>query len=169
MIPNCPVVQLSTTILNNLSFDGCCSNGDDSHNDNSNTEALSILDLIEIALYTIQKINNYPSAFGKTVENYFHLLFPDEIKAYLARRQINRRLIKGASFESGCSANSPNKTFGSQTKSAQVKQVRDIRNLCKLFVEQQEGVLTLISDMLDELEANLSDSDADEGGALNGK
>jgi len=45
------------------------------------------LDAIEA--YTIQKINNYPSTFGKTVINYFDVLFPDEIKNYLVRREIN--------------------------------------------------------------------------------
>lgn len=43
----------------------------------------------EIALYTVQKINNYPKSFGKTVENYFDLLFPDEVKNYQTRRAIN--------------------------------------------------------------------------------
>jgi len=50
---------------------------------------LTTSELIEIAVYTVQKINNYPKSFGKTVDNYFHLLFPDEIKAYLIRRGIN--------------------------------------------------------------------------------
>ena len=39
---------------------------------------------------------------------------------------------------------------------AQVKQVRLLRDLCKLMVEQQESVLTLISEKLDELESDLS-------------
>jgi len=46
-------------------------------------------ELEEIADYTIQKIVSYPKSFGKTVENYFDLLFPDEIKSYLVRRAIN--------------------------------------------------------------------------------
>jgi len=48
-------------------------------------------ELEEIALYTIQKINNYPKSFGKTVENYFNLLYPDEIKGYLMMRAINQK------------------------------------------------------------------------------
>ena len=50
---------------------------------------LTPLELEDIALYTMQKINNYPKSLGKTIENYFDLLFPDEIKNYLARRSIN--------------------------------------------------------------------------------
>jgi len=52
-------------------------------------ETLTLQALEEIAEYTIQKINNYPKSFGKTVENYFDLLFPDEVKNYLMRRAIN--------------------------------------------------------------------------------
>ena len=48
-------------------------------------------ELLEIARYTIQKILSYPQEYGKTVENYFDLLFPDEVKSYLMRRDINRR------------------------------------------------------------------------------
>jgi hypothetical protein len=44
-----------------------------------------------IADYTIQKIEHYPAEYGKTVENYFDLLFPDEVKNYLIRREINQR------------------------------------------------------------------------------
>lgn len=44
----------------------------------------------EIEAYTIQKINRYPKHFGKTVDNYFHLLFSDEVKNYLLRRELNR-------------------------------------------------------------------------------
>lgn len=47
-------------------------------------------ELQEIAQYTIQKINNYPKEYGKTVENYFDLLYPDEVNSYLTRRDINR-------------------------------------------------------------------------------
>ena len=52
-------------------------------------ETLTLQALEEIVEYTIQKINNYPKSFGKTVENYFDLLFPDEVKNYLMRRAIN--------------------------------------------------------------------------------
>jgi hypothetical protein len=48
-------------------------------------------ELQEIARYTIQKIENYPRRYGKTVENYFDLLFPDEVCNYIMRREINRR------------------------------------------------------------------------------
>ena len=167
MTTNYLVTQQSEPNLHKSAVEGHCDISDG--NDNPNTEALSHLELIEIALYTIQKINNYPSSFGKTVDNYFHLLFPDEIKAYVARRQINSRSFKGAGFEGGSGRSSPNKVCQSQAMSPQAKQVRDIRSLCKLFVEQQENVLLLISDMLDGLEADLSGSDAGEGGAPDGK
>ena len=36
-----------------------------------------------------------------------------------------------------------------------VNQVRNLRNLCQLMVEQQENVLRLISDKLDAFEAEL--------------
>ena len=36
-----------------------------------------------------------------------------------------------------------------------VKQVRNLRTLCQLMVEQQENVLRLISDKLDEFEAEI--------------
>jgi len=52
-------------------------------------------ELDEIVSYTIQKINNYPKSFGKTVENYFCLLFPDEVKGYLIRRAINKKSVGG--------------------------------------------------------------------------
>ena len=48
-------------------------------------------ELGEIIEYTIQKINRYPKSFGKTVENYFDLLFPDEVKNYLRRRSLNEK------------------------------------------------------------------------------
>ena len=43
----------------------------------------------EIIDYTIQKINKYPAEYGHTVENYFDLLFPDEVANYQIRRAIN--------------------------------------------------------------------------------
>ena len=52
-------------------------------------DRLTPQELAGIVSYTIQKINNYPKSFGKTVENYFDLLFPDEVKAYLMRQAIN--------------------------------------------------------------------------------
>ena len=53
---------------------------------------------------------------------------------------------------------------------AQAKQVNAIKELCKLMLEQQESVLRLISDKLDELEANLSGTDANtDGGDKNFK
>ena len=176
MTPSCTATQLSTP---NSAFEGNCNNNYYSNNDNFNTEILSLLELVEIALYTIQKINNYPPSFGKTVENYFHFLFPDEIKTYLTQRQINSGAFKGIGVERGHSneykvkvcrgTNIQNKVCQSQTMSAQVKQVRDIRNLCKLFVEQQDGILMLISEMLDKLETGLSDLDTNERGTHDGK
>jgi hypothetical protein len=55
------------------------------------TDLLTPDELQEIAEYTIQKIENYPKHFGKTVENYFDLLFPDEVNSFIMRREINRR------------------------------------------------------------------------------
>lgn len=52
---------------------------------------LTEAELLEIARYTVQKIQNYPQEYGKTVENYFSLLFPDEVNNYIMRREINRR------------------------------------------------------------------------------
>lgn len=46
-------------------------------------------ELAEIAAYTIQKIRNYPKRLGRTVENYFDVMYPDEVKAYIMRREIN--------------------------------------------------------------------------------
>ena len=121
------------------------------------TDNLSLLELAEIALYTIQKINNYPKSFGKTVENYFHLLYPDEIKACLMQRTINNRSFSKIGIEK-------NNERRALDMPAYAKQVRDLRALCQLLVEQQEGLLRLISDKLDELEADLSASGADEEG-----
>lgn len=52
---------------------------------------LTEAELLEIAQYTIRKIESYPQHLGKTIENYFDLLFPDEVDSYLMRREINRR------------------------------------------------------------------------------
>lgn len=54
-------------------------------------DELTQSELDEIVSYTIQKINNYPKSFGKTVENYFDILFPDEVKGHLIRRAINKK------------------------------------------------------------------------------
>jgi hypothetical protein len=54
---------------------------------------LTPTELDEIAAYTIQKIHNYPKSCGKTVENYFDLLFPDEVKSYLFRRAVNDKTL----------------------------------------------------------------------------
>ena len=53
--------------------------------------ALTFEEVNEITAFTIHKINNYPKRLGKTVENYFDLLFPDELKHYIERRELNRR------------------------------------------------------------------------------
>jgi len=57
-------------------------------------EELTNEELQEIAEYTIQKILSYPKRLGKTVENYFDLLYPDEIKSYLMSRAVNRESIQ---------------------------------------------------------------------------
>ncbi|MDR2044878.1 MAG: hypothetical protein LBQ15_11070 [Clostridium sp.] len=54
-------------------------------------DLLTAAELQEIARYTVQKIENCPKQYGKTPENYFHLLFPDEVKWYLVRRDLTRR------------------------------------------------------------------------------
>ena len=130
---------------------------EDYKNSNHNADGLTLRELVEIALYTVQKINNYPKSFGKTVENYFHLLYPDEIKSYLMQRNINGKSLKR--FHTN-NQNSERK----ESMPVQAQQVRDIRNLCKLFVEQQESVLHLISNKLDELEADLSNTDVGKDG-----
>jgi len=56
-----------------------------------NIADLTEQELDEIAQYTVQKINNYPKSFGKTVENYFDLLYCDEVKNYLIMQAINEK------------------------------------------------------------------------------
>jgi len=56
--------------------------------------ALSPDILTETAQYTIQKINAYPKRFGKTVENYFDLLYPNEIKNCIQCTLINLRTLQ---------------------------------------------------------------------------
>jgi len=133
-----------------------------SSDDNNSTDVLTLFELIEITLYTVHKINNYPKSFEKTVENYFHLLFPDEVKSYLIRRKVNERSFNRTGI--GCSKSEDNIALAMP---ACAEQVRDIRSLCQLLVEQQEDVLRLISDELDRLEAVLSESSADKEGYLN--
>jgi hypothetical protein len=55
---------------------------------------LTQTELLEIMEYTIRKIEAYPARFNKTVENYFDLLFPDEVKNYLMRREINSTFLE---------------------------------------------------------------------------
>ena len=47
--------------------------------------------LQEIARYTAQKIEGYPKSYGKTVANYFDVLYPNEVRDYIMRRDITRR------------------------------------------------------------------------------
>ena len=47
--------------------------------------------------------------------------------------------------------------------SEHIKQIKDIRALCRLMFEQQEIVLIFISNKLDELEASFADSGDDAG------
>jgi len=42
-----------------------------------------------IAKRTVDKINSYPKRYGRTVDNYFDLLFPDEVNAYFAGKRIS--------------------------------------------------------------------------------
>jgi len=149
MTTTCPLVQSERETIEDC-YPGICS--------------LTLLDFAEIALYTVQKINRYPKSFGKTIENYFHLLYPDEIKAYLMRRTINEK-----SFGKSTAKHNQDKEWRALSVSPQAQQVREIRNLCKLFVEQQDGILQLISDKLDELDAGLSVSDAGDKEVPNGK
>ena len=48
----------------------------------------------KIAKYTIEKIESYPKEWGKTVENYFDILFPDEVTDYQLRRAIHMMRAK---------------------------------------------------------------------------
>jgi hypothetical protein len=110
-------------------------------------------ELVEIALYTVQKINSYPQAFGKTVENYFHLLFPDEMKAFMMRKAVNNRTFG----ERGIKLSSGREDF---SRALQTQQVKEIKTLCNLLSEQQSGLLRIITDKIDALEADLSVPDA---------
>jgi hypothetical protein len=112
-------------------------------------------ELVEIALYTVQKINSYPQAFGKTVENYFHLLFPDEMKAFMMRKAVNTKTFGTLGIEL-----SSNNGRGDLSRALQAQQISEIKTLCNLLSEQQIGLLRIISDKIDALEANLSVSDA---------
>ena len=120
--------------------------------------ALTLLELIEIAMYTVQKIDNYPKSLGKTAENYFHLLFPDEIKSYLMRRTVNEKSAEIAVIDY-----SQDKSHRVSDMSLYTQQVSDIRALCRFLVEQQDSIMLLISDKLDELEAKLSGTDVSKG------
>jgi hypothetical protein len=53
--------------------------------------SITVDEQLEIARYTIQKINAYPKDCGKTVENYFEVLYQNEIRDYIMRRNINRQ------------------------------------------------------------------------------
>jgi len=44
--------------------------------------------------YTEQKILSYPKGLGKTLDNYFDILFPDEVKNFLHRRETNKRSLE---------------------------------------------------------------------------
>ena len=50
----------------------------------------------------------------------------------------------------------------------QIQQVHELRELCRLMVEQQEDALRLISDKLDVLEVNLTVAYAEEAGVDEG-
>ena len=54
-------------------------------------EQLTEDELLFLWEYTVRKIESYPANFGKTVENYFDLLFPDVVTAHLTGREINRK------------------------------------------------------------------------------
>ena len=51
---------------------------------------LTETEISQIVEDTIQKIENYPKWLGKTVENYFDILFENEVGDYIMRRGINR-------------------------------------------------------------------------------
>ena len=125
---------------------------------------ISLFELIEIALYTVQKINNYPQSCEKTVDNYFHLLFPDEIKAYMHKREINTKTFEKINMPC-CQS----KRHLAQVMSLHARKVKETRALCQLLVEQQNNILLLISNKLDELEIDLIKADADKECAAYGK
>jgi len=124
--------------------------------ENDTDNILTLSELIEIALYTVQKINSYPKSLGKTVDNYFHLLFPDEIKAHLVKREINA--ISSVETKN-CIHNTES---SAHTLPSFAQKAREIRVLCQIYVEQQDHILRLISDKLDELEADLSEKSVGE-------
>jgi len=54
-------------------------------------ELLTAEELQTIAESTKQRIKAYPEDYGLTVENYFDLRFPDDVKTYILSRAINRK------------------------------------------------------------------------------
>ena len=45
----------------------------------------------ELVKATIHKIETYPKEYGKTLDNYFHVLFSDMVRQYVEGREINRK------------------------------------------------------------------------------
>lgn len=58
------------------------------------SSALTIEEIVAIMDYTEQKILSYPKGLGKTLDNYFDILFPDEVKNFLHRRETNKRSLE---------------------------------------------------------------------------
>ena len=102
---------------------------------------LSIPELIEIAVYTVQKINNYPNSFGHTIGNYFPLLYPDEIKAYLMRQAVSTKLKTKYRADYECTESSAR---------SRTKLLTDIKTLCKLSGAQHAIIWWLILEKADE-------------------
>lgn len=56
---------------------------------NEQNDALTYDEFVGVARHTVQKIRAYP-AYCKKDMSYFLILFPNELKDYLMRREINR-------------------------------------------------------------------------------
>jgi len=51
---------------------------------------LSAEDVAQVAEYTVRKIQAYPKELGYTIENYFDVLFQNELIDCAMRQEINR-------------------------------------------------------------------------------
>jgi len=52
-------------------------------------KTLTAVELQSIAERTAELIKAYPEQYGLTVDNYFDLRFPDDVKTYILSREIN--------------------------------------------------------------------------------
>jgi hypothetical protein len=59
---------------------------------------LSADEVAKVAEYTVQKIKAYPKKYGITVENYFDVLFQNELRDCAMRREINQVSERSAAY-----------------------------------------------------------------------